>query len=34
VLLDEDYLYRQSLITDIKLLLQTIPAVLRGKGAY
>jgi exopolysaccharide biosynthesis WecB/TagA/CpsF family protein len=34
VLLDEDYLYRQSLITDLKLLLQTIPAVLRGKGAY
>jgi exopolysaccharide biosynthesis WecB/TagA/CpsF family protein len=34
VLLDEDYLYRQSLFTDIKLLLQTIPAVLRGKGAY
>ena len=34
VLLDEDYLYRQSAITDIKLLFQTIPAVLRGKGAY
>ncbi len=34
VVLDEDYLYRQSLATDIKLLLQTIPAVLRGKGAY
>lgn len=34
VLLDEDYLYSQSLFTDIKLLLQTIPAVLRGKGAY
>jgi lipopolysaccharide/colanic/teichoic acid biosynthesis glycosyltransferase len=34
VLLDEDYLYRQSLFTDIKLLFQTIPAVLRGKGAY
>jgi len=34
VKLDEEYLYRQSLGTDIKLLLQTIPAVLRGKGAY
>ena len=34
VLLDEDYLYRQSLITDMKLLFQTIPAVIRGKGAY
>jgi exopolysaccharide biosynthesis WecB/TagA/CpsF family protein len=34
VLLDEDYLYRQSLFTDIKLLFQTIPAVIRGKGAY
>jgi exopolysaccharide biosynthesis WecB/TagA/CpsF family protein len=34
VKLDEEYLYRQSLVTDIKLLLQTIPAVLRGKGAY
>jgi len=34
VLLDEDYLYRQSLFTDIKLLFKTIPAVLRGKGAY
>ena len=34
VLLDEDYLYCQSLITDMKLLLRTIPAVLRGKGAY
>lgn len=34
VRLDEDYLYGQSLLTDIKLLIQTIPAVLRGKGAY
>jgi lipopolysaccharide/colanic/teichoic acid biosynthesis glycosyltransferase len=34
VLLDEDYLYEQSLATDIKLLFQTIPAVIRGKGAY
>jgi exopolysaccharide biosynthesis WecB/TagA/CpsF family protein len=34
VVLDEDYLYRQSLFTDLKLLFQTIPAVIRGKGAY
>ena len=34
VKLDEEYLYRQSLYTDIKLLFQTIPAVIRGKGAY
>jgi len=34
VRLDEDYLYRQSLATDIKLLFQTIPAVIFGKGAY
>jgi lipopolysaccharide/colanic/teichoic acid biosynthesis glycosyltransferase len=34
VKLDEDYLYRQSLFTDIKLLLKTVPAVLFGKGAY
>ena len=34
VQLDEDYLYRQSLTTDIKLLFQTIPAVIFGKGAY
>ena len=34
VILDEDYLYEQSLATDIKLLFQTIPAVIRGKGAY
>ena len=33
VQLDEDYIYRQSLLTDIKLLLRTIPAVLGGKGA-
>jgi len=31
---DEDYLYSQSLFTDIKLLFQTIPAFIRGKGAY
>jgi lipopolysaccharide/colanic/teichoic acid biosynthesis glycosyltransferase len=32
--LDVDYIYRQSLATDIKLLLQTIPAVVLGRGAY
>jgi exopolysaccharide biosynthesis WecB/TagA/CpsF family protein len=34
VKLDEEYLYRQSLATDIKLLFQTIPAVIRGRGAH
>lgn len=34
VVMDEDYLYRQSLVTDFKLLLQTIPAIFNGKGAY
>lgn len=34
VLLDEDYLYSQSVFTDFKLLLKTIPAVISGKGAY
>jgi exopolysaccharide biosynthesis WecB/TagA/CpsF family protein len=34
VKLDEDYLYRQSLTTDIKLLFKTVPAVIFGKGAY
>lgn len=34
VRLDEDYLYSQSLLTDIKLLIRTVPAVLFGKGAY
>jgi exopolysaccharide biosynthesis WecB/TagA/CpsF family protein len=34
VRLDEDYLYRQSLMTDLKILLKTVPAVLFGKGAY
>lgn len=34
VRLDEDYLYTQSLVTDVKLLLKTIPAVISGKGAY
>ena len=34
VLLDEEYLYSQSLYKDFTLLLKTIPAVLSGKGAY
>ena len=34
VRLDEDYLYSQSLLTDFRLLIKTIPAVLSGKGAY
>ena len=34
VQLDLDYIHDQSLMTDIKLLLQTVPAVIRGKGAY
>jgi len=32
--LDIDYLYTQSIWTDLKLLLKTIPAVALGKGAY
>ena len=34
VRLDEDYLYSQSILTDFRLLIKTIPAVLSGKGAY
>lgn len=34
VQLDLDYIRSSSLLTDIKLLLKTIPAVLLGKGAY
>jgi len=32
--LDIDYMYSQSIWTDLKLLLKTIPAVVLGKGAY
>jgi exopolysaccharide biosynthesis polyprenyl glycosylphosphotransferase len=32
--LDVDYIYSQSLATDIRLLLQTVPAVVLGRGAY
>lgn len=34
VLMDIDYIKQRSLLTDLKLLLKTIPAVLSGKGAY
>jgi len=34
VQLDTEYIRSQSLATDIKLLLKTIPAVLLGKGGY
>lgn len=34
VLMDIDYIKKRSPLTDIKLLLKTIPAVLSGKGAY
>jgi exopolysaccharide biosynthesis WecB/TagA/CpsF family protein len=32
--LDLDYVYEPSLMSDVKLMLKTIPAVLSGKGAY
>ncbi len=32
--LDVDYIYQQSLLTDIWILLKTIPAVLLARGAY
>jgi exopolysaccharide biosynthesis WecB/TagA/CpsF family protein len=32
--LDVDYINTHSFLTDIKILLRTIPAVLKGKGAY
>lgn len=34
VKLDVQYIESQSILLDIKLLLQTVPAVLTGKGAY
>jgi len=34
VKLDVQYIYSQSIFTDIKILLLTIPAVLTGRGAY
>ena len=32
--LDLQYIAEQSLLTDIKILLRTIPAVIFGRGAY
>ncbi len=34
ILLDEEYINKQSLSLDIKLVLKTIPAMLSSKGAY
>ena len=34
VQLDSDYIDNRSLWLDIKLLMQTVPAVFTGKGAY
>jgi lipopolysaccharide/colanic/teichoic acid biosynthesis glycosyltransferase len=34
VRMDLDYIREQSLWADIKLLLKTIPAVIKGRGAY
>jgi lipopolysaccharide/colanic/teichoic acid biosynthesis glycosyltransferase len=34
VLMDIDYIQQRSLGTDVKLLAQTLPAVIRGRGAY
>jgi lipopolysaccharide/colanic/teichoic acid biosynthesis glycosyltransferase len=34
VRLDIEYVRKQSLWLDVKLLLQTVPAVLTGRGAY
>ena len=34
VKLDVQYIRNQSFISDVKLLIKTIPAVLLGKGAY
>ena len=34
VLMDIDYIQRRSMGSDVKLLAQTLPAVIRGRGAY
>jgi lipopolysaccharide/colanic/teichoic acid biosynthesis glycosyltransferase len=34
VQLDREYIYKQTLLNDIKLILRTIPAVLSGHGSY
>jgi lipopolysaccharide/colanic/teichoic acid biosynthesis glycosyltransferase len=32
--MDVRYIHEQSLAKDVKLLIATVPAVIRGKGAY
>ncbi len=32
--MDLDYIHRQSLVEDVRLLLRTVPALVRGRGAY
>ncbi len=32
--MDVDYIRKPSLWADVKLLLKTVPAVIRGRGAY
>ena len=32
--MDLDYIHRQSLVEDVRLLLKTVPALVRGRGAY
>jgi lipopolysaccharide/colanic/teichoic acid biosynthesis glycosyltransferase len=34
VLMDIDYIRQRSIGTDVKLLAKTLPAVIRGRGAY
>ncbi len=34
VLMDIDYIQQRSMATDVKLLAKTLPAVVRGRGAY
>jgi lipopolysaccharide/colanic/teichoic acid biosynthesis glycosyltransferase len=34
VQLDRDYVRNWSLLMDLRILMKTIPAVVRGKGAY
>ena len=32
--LDVEYIYSRSMLTDLRILIMTVPAVLLGKGAY
>jgi lipopolysaccharide/colanic/teichoic acid biosynthesis glycosyltransferase len=34
VALDVEYIHSQSFLLDLRILLQTIPAILTGRGAY